>query len=104
MSDVKDPYGFIRLSNLLEIPVGVPSLSEENAVDLPPGCLGFKVERTAVGAVPQASTNKSISSSNIRGVAIRVLTERFDLKGNSAPNNEEELFEAVRGALAPKGA
>ena len=62
------------------------------------------VERIA-REIQRSKTSKAerITPNTVMRVAIRVLTERFDLKGNSAPNNEEELFEAVRGTLLRKG-
>jgi hypothetical protein len=47
----------------------------------------------------KSSKAERITGNTVMRVAIRLLTEKFELKGNTAPNNEEELFEVVAKAL-----
>jgi hypothetical protein len=47
----------------------------------------------------KTSKEERISGNTVMRVAIRLLTEKFELKGNPAPNNEEELFGVAAKAL-----
>jgi hypothetical protein len=47
----------------------------------------------------KTSKKERITGNTVMRVAIRLLTEKFELKGIAAPNNEEELFEVAAKTL-----
>jgi hypothetical protein len=44
----------------------------------------------------KTSKEERITGNTVMRVAIRLLTEQFDLKGKPAPNNEGELLQFVK--------
>lgn len=62
-----------------------------------------QVERIA-RELQRAKTSKEerITSNTVMRVAIQLVTTHFKLRNDQAPNNEEELYEAVKDSLAPR--
>jgi hypothetical protein len=50
-----------------------------------------------------SSKKERITGNTVMRVAIRLITERFQLKDDDAPNTEEELFAVVRNLLMRRG-
>lgn len=50
----------------------------------------------------KTSKKERITGDTVMRVAIRLITERFELKPCEGPNDEEELFECIEKALTTK--
>jgi hypothetical protein len=50
----------------------------------------------------KTSKKERITGNTVMRVAIRLITERFELKPGEGPNDEEELFECIEKALTTK--
>ena len=50
----------------------------------------------------KTSKKERITGNTVMRVAIRLITERFELKPGEGPNDEEELFECIEKPLTTK--